>query len=332
MIGTILELHITAFFLGYILDLLFGDPHWMIHPVRIIGQLISLLEKAFLKKERGKKDFGFGVLTVIIVLLSTFLVSAFILILGYKINIYLGFAIESFMTYQILATKSLRVESMKVYKALRKSGLESGRKAVSMIVGRDTENLSEDQVIKAAVETVAENTSDGVIAPMLFLIGGPVSGLMYKAVNTMDSMIGYKNDKYLYFGKAAAKLDDFVNFIPARISAILMIVSAFLIGGKFSGKRAFKIFKRDRFNHSSPNSAQTEAACAGALGVKLAGDAYYFGKLVQKPYIGDETREIDIEDIKDANRLMYLTSVICELLCVSLMLLVYFLLFNFHVI
>ena len=322
MIKTILFSHIIAFTVGFFLDLLIGDPHWLFHPVRIIGWLISLLEKAFLRKESSdKKKFISGLLTVIIVVISTVLVSTLILGAAYFVNIYLGMAVEAVMTYQILAAKSLKVESMKVYKALKEGTIEDARKAVSMIVGRDTENLSEEGVTKAAVETVAENTSDGVIAPMIFTaLGGPIAGFAYKAVNTMDSMIGYKNDKYMYFGRCAAKLDDFVNFLPSRISAYLMIFAS-LIGGKdYNAKKAYEIFKRDRFNHSSPNSAQTESACAGAMGIKLAGDASYFGKIVKKPFIGDETRPIESLDIKRACRLMYLTAFVCMIICTSILL------------
>ena len=307
---------------GFFLDLLIGDPHWLYHPVRIIGLLISLLEKIFLKEEKSdKKKFVYGIITVIIVLVATFIVTSVLIAGSYLINIYLGLAVEAILTYFILATKSLKYESMKVYKALNEKSLEEGRKAVSMIVGRDTENLTEEGVIKAAVETVAENTSDGVIAPMIFTaIGGPALGFLYKAVNTMDSMIGYKNGKYMYFGRAAAKLDDIVNFLPSRISAYLMILAAALGGKEFSAKKAREIFKRDRFNHASPNSAQTESVCAGALQVRLAGDASYFEKIVKKPYIGDDIRSIGREDIKRACRLMYITAFICMVICAVLLL------------
>ena len=228
------------------------------------------------------------------------------------------------MTYQILATKCLKVESMKVYHCLKDKTLPEARKAVSMIVGRDTVCLDERGVVKAAIETVAENTSDGVIAPMLYTaLGGPVLGFIYKAVNTMDSMIGYKNDKYLYFGRAAAKLDDVVNFLPARISAYLMITASFIGGRCFSGKRAYYIYKRDNKNHASPNSAQTESVCAGALGIQLAGDTSYFGKIVKKPYIGDGVRAVEYEDIRRVNHLMYLTAWISEIICLLALLLVY---------
>ena len=185
-----------------------------------------------------------------------------------------------------------------------------------MIVGRDTECLDETGVAKAAIETVAENTSDGVIAPMIFTaIGGPILGFFYKAVNTMDSMVGYKNDRYLYFGRTAAKLDDIVNYIPARISALLMVVSCFLCGKEFDGKRAC-------YRHASPNSAQTEAVCAGALGIRLAGNASYFGKIVEKPYIGDAERAVETEDIKRADRLLYATAVLCEAICLFVLLVI----------
>ena len=319
---TILIMHIIAFGIGFFLDLIIGDPHFLLHPVQIIGRLVSLLEKAFLRsgKEKSRKTVFLGGVTAIIVTTLTGAVTAGLLFLLYRINKYAGLALEAFMTYQILATKSLKTESMKVYRALKNDTLENARKAVSMIVGRDTENLSEEGVTKAAVETVAENTSDGVTAPMIYTaLGGPVLGFMYKAVNTMDSMIGYKNDKYLYFGRFAAKLDDVVNFLPSRISALFMILAAYLGGKDYSGKRAFKIWKRDRFNHASPNSAQTEAACAGALGVRLAGDASYFGKVVKKPFIGDDTRPVETEDIKRSCRLMYITAFISVIVCMILL-------------
>lgn len=268
-----------------------------------------------------------GMLLAFTVIFATFAISIIIIVAAYSINLYAGVIAEAVMTWQILATKCLRVESMRVYDALRTDGVDAGRRAVSMIVGRDTSVLDAAGVTRAAVETIAENTSDGVIAPMLYTaIGGPVLGFVYKAVNTMDSMLGYKNDKYMYFGRFAARLDDVVNFIPARISAYLMIAAAFIGGRQFDGKNAYRIFKRDRFNHASPNSAQTESVCAGALRVQLAGDAVYFGKLVKKKYIGDGLREIEYEDIKRANRLMYITAFLCELLSVAVMSLVLILL------
>lgn len=323
--------HIFAFIAGFVLDLLIGDPHFIPHPVRLIGSLISFLDKRLncddgyniSEKKLNLIKYKRGMLLAFTVIFATFAMSVIIIVAAYSINLYAGVIAEAVMTWQILATKCLRVESMRVYDALRTDGVDAGRRAVSMIVGRDTSVLDAAGVTRAAVETIAENTSDGVIAPMLYTaIGGPVLGFVYKAVNTMDSMLGYKNDKYMYFGRFAARLDDVVNFIPARISAYLMIAAAFIGGRQFDGKNAYRIFKRDRFNHASPNSAQTESVCAGALRVQLAGDAVYFGKLVKKKYIGDGLREIEYEDIKRANRLMYITAFLCELLSVAVMSLV----------
>ena len=327
--------HIFAFIAGFVLDLLIGDPHFIPHPVRLIGSLISFCDKRLncdagyniSEKKLNLIKYKRGMLLAFTVIFATFAISVIIIVAAYSINLYAGVIAEAVMTWQILATKCLRVESMRVYDALRTDGVDAGRRAVSMIVGRDTSVLDAAGVTRAAVETIAENTSDGVIAPMLYTaIGGPVLGFVYKAVNTMDSMLGYKNDKYMYFGRFAARLDDVVNFIPARISAYLMIAAAFIGGRQFDGKNAYRIFKRDRFNHASPNSAQTESVCAGALRVQLAGDAVYFGKLVKKKYIGDGLREIEYEDIKRANRMMYITAFLCELISVAVMSLVLILL------
>ena len=327
--------HIFAFIAGFVLDLLIGDPHFIPHPVRLIGSLISFCDKRLncdagyniSEKKLNLIKYKRGMLLAFTVIFATFAMSVIIIVAAYSINLYAGVIAEAVMTWQILATKCLRVESMRVYDALKTDGVDAGRRAVSMIVGRDTSVLDAAGVTRAAVETIAENTSDGVIAPMLYTaIGGPVLGFVYKAVNTMDSMLGYKNDKYMYFGRFAARLDDVVNFIPARISAYLMIAAAFIGGRQFDGKNAYRIFKRDRFNHASPNSAQTESVCAGALRVQLAGDAVYFGKLVKKKYIGDGLHEIEYEDIKRANRLMYITAFLCELLSVAVMSLVLILL------
>lgn len=333
------KLHLLALVAGFILDLILGDPYYFYHPIRLIGSLIAWLDKHLLGNKRNEgttiKDAEIskkskllrGAILVIIVVSATVVVATAILGLSYFINLYLGVIVEAVMTYQILALKSLRVESMKVYKELTQGTLASARKAVSMIVGRDTELLDELGVAKAAIETVAENTSDGVIAPLIYLtIGGPILGFAYKAVNTMDSMLGYKNDKYLYFGRAAAKLDDVVNYLPARISAWLMISASFLLAvfnnDIYSGKRAVMIYRRDCRRHASPNSAQTESACAGALGIQLAGDASYFGVIHKKPYIGDATRLVCNEDIKRANLLMYVTAFICFAICCGVWLLI----------
>ncbi|MDO4293766.1 MAG: adenosylcobinamide-phosphate synthase CbiB [Eubacteriales bacterium] len=311
--------HMIAFLLGFLLDLAFGDPYWLPHPVRLMGRLIAALERR-LRKGRKERELAGGILLAAVVPAVSAAFGAAVLIAAYRLGPWAGIAVEAVMTYQLLAAKCLRTESMKVYRRLREQDPEGARAAVSMIVGRDTSVLDGEGVAKAAVETVAENTSDGVIAPMLYTaIGGPAAGLFYKAVNTMDSMVGYKNDKYLYFGRAAARLDDMVNFIPARISALLMIGAAFVGGRDFDAKRACRIFWRDRKKHASPNSAQTESVCAGALGIRLAGDAVYFGKTVKKPYIGDSVRAVEAEDIPRANRLMYLTAIGCEALCLAAM-------------
>ena len=299
--------HFFAMFLGFVLDLLFGDPHWLPHPIRLIGNLIASLEKLNKKELSDTKKFLRGFAMVVIVIAWTTGVAAVILEGAYGLHPAIGCAVEAIMTYQILATKCLKVESMKVYEQLQKQDLPAARKAVSMIVGRDTEQLDETGVAKAAIETVAENASDGVIAPMIYLaVGGPVLGFAYKAVNTMDSMLGYKNEKYMYFGRAAARLDDVANFIPSRLAAWAMIAASRLCGLDAAG--AYRIWKRDRFCHASPNSAQTESVCAGALGVALAGDAVYFGKTVKKPFIGDARRRVEAEDIVRANRLLYVSA------------------------
>ena len=290
--GRMVGYHLAAILAGYLLDLCLGDPHSMPHPVRAIGNLIVWLEKYLRpagKKhatERGERRAG--VLSVCLVLLVTGSVAGAILWISRLGGIWIQTVVEAVMTYYLLAAGEI----------------EGARYAVSMIVGRDTKPLSEAGIARAAVETVAENASDGVIAPLFYLaIGGPLLGWLYKAVNTMDSMVGYKNDKYLHFGRAAAKLDDLVNLIPSRLAALLLIVSAYLL--RYDGKNAYRIWRRDRRNHKSPNSAQTESACAGALGLRLAGDAWYFGKLVPKPYIGDEIHPIEPQDIRRVNRLMY---------------------------
>lgn len=306
---------IFALVLGFCLDLLIGDPHFLYHPIRLVGNLISVTEKVlrrcFPKTEKGELAAG-AFLVLFVTGITTGTVCGALYLAGCW-NPWARFALETLLCYWMLATRALKDESMKVYDRLKAEDLEGSRYAVSMIVGRDTKSLTEEGVTKAAVETVAENTSDGILAPMLFLaVGGAGFGAFYKAVNTMDSMVGYKNEKYLYFGRFAAKLDDVLNYLPSRISALLMVAAAPLCG--LSAKGAWKIFRRDRGNHASPNSAQTEAVMAGALGVQLAGDAYYFGKLYKKPTIGDALRPVEYEDIRRANRLLYGAAVLALLL------------------
>lgn len=306
-----MTVRILALWTGFLIDLILGDPVYAFHPIRLIGNLIGKSEKVIRKAlpNNEKSELIGGFILWIWVAAVSFFVPFILLECLYRVNFWLGFILESIFFWQIIAAKSLKTESMKVYKAFEEGDTEKARKAVSMIVGRDTASLTAEGITKAAVETVAENTSDGVTAPLIFAaLFGASGGFLYKAVNTMDSMVGYKNDKYLYFGRFAAKCDDVFNFIPARITAYFMIISSFILG--LDGKNAFKIFLRDRFNHASPNSAQTEAVCAGALDVMLAGDAYYFGKLYKKKTIGDNIRKIEPKDIKNANNLMYMTSVL----------------------
>lgn len=300
---------------GLVLDLIFGDPRWLYHPVRMIGALITLLEKGLrnIAGEDQKKLQAAGAVLVFLVIVVSTAVPFLILKAADYLSPVAGYVIESFFCYQLLAVKSLRLESSRVYDKLVEEDLSGARKAVSMIVGRDTQSLDEEGVTKAAVETVAENTSDGIIAPLIYMMaGGAVLGFLYKAVNTMDSMIGYKNEKYLYFGRTAAKLDDLLNYIPARVSALLMIAASFFLGMSTSG--AWKIYRRDRRKHASPNAAQTEAVCAGALKVQLAGNAYYFGKLYEKETIGDAIRPVEAKDIKRAGNLALVTAILTILL------------------
>lgn len=300
---------------GFGLDCIVGDPHCLskIHPICLIGRLISALEKVARRLFAGDLVIG-GLFVAVITLFVSMAVPFVILILCYRVNFWLGVSVEAVLCCPLIAAKSLFTESMKVYRALDKDDTEGARRAVSMIVGRDTAVLDRNGITRAAVETVAENTSDGVTAPLMFIaLGGAPLGFFYKAANTMDSMLGYTNEKYRDIGRIPAKIDDVLNFIPSRVTALLMILSAGIL--RYDMKGAWTIWKRDRRNHASPNSAQTESVCAGALGVRLAGDAYYFGELHKKPFIGDPVREIEKEDIIRANRLMYLTSILMLVLC-----------------
>ena len=294
---------------GFVLDALFGDPAWLPHPVVYMGKAISKLEK-FLRPRLPKTPQGEllgGAIVAFCLPVGTFLLTGLVCWGAARLHPLLGLAVQMFWCGQALAARGLVQESTNVYKELKKPDLPGARKAVSRIVGRDTAELTAEGVTKAAVETVAENASDGVIAPLLYmLIGGAPLALAYKAINTMDSMLGYKNEKYLYFGRVPAKLDDVANYIPSRLAGLLWVAAAAFTHNDAKG--AWKIWRRDRRNHASPNSAQTESACAGALGVQLAGPAYYFGEYYAKPTIGDALRPIEPEDILRANQMMYVAN------------------------
>ncbi|MEG0798300.1 MAG: adenosylcobinamide-phosphate synthase CbiB [Acidaminococcaceae bacterium] len=304
-------LTVLAIIVGFGLDLLFGDPYWLPHPICLIGNLIAALE-ARIRSWCGASPQGLlwgGRLLVVAVTLLSFGVPYLLLQVVTAFNVWVAFALESIMFYQIFATKCLQDESLKVYDQLVQKNLVQARKQLSWIVGRDTKELSAEEVTKATVETVAENTADGIIAPMLFMfIGGAPLAFLYKGINTMDSMVGYKNEKYLHLGRCAALLDDLANYVPARLAGIFMIAAAYFLS--YDAKAAAHIFKRDRYNHLSPNSAQTESVCAGALHIQLGGGHYYFGKFVPKATIGDDLRPVKPEDIKSTNNLMYLTAII----------------------
>ena len=317
----------AAIVCGFLLDQVLGDPEYRFHPVRLIGSLIAGLESRLYPTAESGNERGLffrGACLSVFTCVITAAAVWFILVLAGLVSPALRFAAETLCCYFLLAVRDLKTESMRVYHALAAGELCEARRAVSRIVGRDTKKLSASGVARAAVETVAENTSDGVVAPLFYLtLGGPVLGWLYKAVNTMDSMVGYKNARYLYFGRFAARLDDVLNFIPARLSALLMLFASWLLG--FDWKHAARVFMRDRLKHASPNSAQTESVCAGALGVMLAGDAYYFGKLYKKETIGDDLRPVEAEDIRRANRLMYGTALSAVILAVVFELFIEFL-------
>ena len=288
---------------GFVLDLLLGDPRKFPHIIRGFGAVVGTLGRLLYPIKN--KRLG-GCLLVALTLFFCAGVPAVLLYFTYRVSVWAYFVLESLLCWQLLAVKSLRTESDAVYRALLENDIEKARRAVSMIVGRDTQALDAAGVTRAAVETVAENTADGVISPLFYLMFGAVFGCLYKAVNTMDSMIGYKNERYIDFGRCAAKLDDALNYIPSRFSALLLIFSARILG--LDAKNALFIWRRDRRKHASPNSAQTESAVAGALRIRLAGNAYYFGKLCEKTYIGDDTRPIEPEDIRRAHRLLYMAA------------------------
>lgn len=310
-----------AMLLGFLLDCLLGDPRTIPHPVVCMGKLISWLEKAFralFPKTRLGENLAGGCIWFVTVAVS-FLIPWGLLKLAGMVSPWMRLLLQTIFCWQVLAAKSLRQESMKVYEALKTGTIEDARHAVSMIVGRDTQALDADAVTRAAVETVAENCSDGVIAPMLyFALGGGPLAFAYKAVNTMDSMLGYVEPPYQNVGLVPARMDDVCNYLPARISGIMMLLAGGLLGLNF--RNGWKIFLRDRYNHASPNSAQTESVCAGLLGLRLAGDAWYHGVLHKKKYIGDALRPITPEDIPLSDRLMYATAVLTLVICLILLL------------
>lgn len=344
-ISSFIILNTICILAGIILDLLIGDPIGFFHIVIVIGRYISFLEKKLYKDTDDDKMMEFkGSVIAFVVPATSMILAGIVLVIAFKIHPLMYCVIESFLCWQAVAARDLAYESMRVYKALNgekitipdfENGgkivlddadrrLENARRAVSLIVGRDTQSLDETGVIKAAVETVAENTSDGIIAPLFYMfIGGGALSVMYKAVNTLDSMLGYKNDKYMHFGSASAIQDDYWNYIPSRLSALLMCLAAFFT--KMDHKNAYRIWKRDRYKHESPNSAQTESACAGALNIQLAGDASYFGHIKHKDTIGDPVRPVERDDIKRACRLMYTTSFLMMMIGLIIRILVYWL-------
>ncbi|MCT4562984.1 MAG: adenosylcobinamide-phosphate synthase CbiB [Maledivibacter sp.] len=295
-------------FIGYFLDIVFGDPYWIPHPIRFIGKGISKFEvflRRFFKQEKELK-LG-GVILAIGIIGSTYLITFLTLTLLKNFSQPAAMVVETFMIFQILAAKSLSKESRKVYYPLKEEDIPGARKFLSYIVGRDTAGLDGEEITRATVETVAENISDGIIAPLVYIfIGGAPLGMAYKAINTLDSMVGYKNDRYKDFGWASAKIDDIANFIPARLTGALITLSCIFL--RYDTKNSLNILIRDRKNHSSPNAGYPESAVAGALGIQLGGTNIYFGKSVYKPTIGDKLRNIDIEDINRTIRIMYLSS------------------------
>lgn len=292
--------------IGFIMDLIIGDPNNPVHPVRLIGSFSSRMEKIFRRLFTSKLKIA-GLFTWIVVIFTTFFITFGIVKYAFYINNILGIIVEGILLYFCISAKGLNVEGLKVIDILKSGDIEGARKQLSYIVGRDTKSLDEKSIVRAVIETVAENMSDGVIAPLFFAgIGGAPLAMAYKAVNTCDSMFGYKNDKYMDFGFTSAKLDDLFNYIPARLTGYFIVVASFILGLNY--KESYKIYKRDRYNHTSPNSAHPEAAVAGVLGVRLGGANYYFGKLVEKPTIGDNKEEIKIEHLYKTNRILFLVS------------------------
>lgn len=295
---------------AFLLDCIIGDPKNPFHPIRIIGNGISSGVKVY-RKAKIKNlaaQFLMGASLTLIIIGLSYAVTKLIIWGFYSWGYWIGFIVETLICYFLIAAKALKDESTKVYHSLNSGDMEGARNNLSLIVGRDTQNLSRADIVKATVETVSENLSDGVIAPLLFIyIGGAPLGMAYKAMNTLDSMIGYQNDDFEYFGKFAARLDDVANFIPSRISAVLLIIGSVFAGADAIG--GVKIYIRDRYKHKSPNAAQTESVCAGALGLCLGGNNFYHGAIVHKPVIGDAIYEPMPKHIIAANRLMYAAAI-----------------------
>lgn len=313
--------HILALLIGTILDFIIGDPQNWYHPIRIVGNWIGFLDRHFLGDKVVvapiEKRKRLGIYLVILVIMPALIIMTVLTGICYFVSPVLGIAFEAVVSCYCLAGNSLYKESKAVVDAYLNQGIDDARYALSMIVGRDTKNLSLQEVLKATIETIAENSSDGVIAPLFYLaIGGPVFGVLYKTINTMDSMVGYHNERYEDFGCPAAKLDDVMNYIPSRLTGYLVILVSLLSFSDFNYKNSLCIFKRDRYNHKSPNSAQSEAAFAGALGVQLGGGASYFGKYMEKPTIGDELKSIEISDVKRAHHLLLNMVLICQFVIV----------------
>ena len=289
--------------IGFLLDLIIGDPQNPYHPVRIIGYICKWVEKIFRSLLKNKLKIAGG-LTWITVVSVVYFISFLIVKLGFIVNNTFGIVISGIIIYFCIATKSLKVEGLKVIRYIIKDDIEGARIQLSYIVGRDTKSLDKTSIIRAVIETVAENMSDGIIAPLFYAgLGGAPLAIAYKAVNTMDSMFGYKNEKYKDFGYFSAKLDDVFNYIPARLTGFFIIIVSFIL--RMNWKNSYKIYMRDKNNHSSPNSAHPESAVAGALGIKLGGPNYYFGKLVNKQTIGDNLEEIEVKHLNKVNEILY---------------------------
>ena len=301
---------ILALLIGFCLDLLFGDPHWIPHPIRVIGNSIDKVE-AFLRKKNDSATLQKkkGVLLLAIISLGTLIFYIALKLLTYKVNFWLGVVIESLVIYQMMAIRCLKSETMRVYNALEQEDIPSARKWISYLVTRNTDEMTETDIVKAAVETISENIVDGITSPLFFVaIGGAPLGMFYKAINTLDSMVGYRNDKYEHFGWASAKMDDVLNYVPARITGLLIVSVAYMFG--YNGKNAWKILKRDKRNHSSPNSPFSEAPVAGALSIQLGGKATYFGVIKEKATMGEAIEPIVRKHIKEANKIMIETSIV----------------------